>query len=425
VRAARAAEDRQLVADAEIALTTALFHVGEPVPEGLSARMSDVARRRHEAGRREPAWFARAVPVAAMLKWSDEFDRARTAFEACRSELQARDEEGLLFPVLFQLGELECWAGDLGAARRWTADAAAVGRRAGQPGVRAQSLYLTALVGALAGDVEAARAQAAEGLAVAETIADLRLAIRNLRVLGLVELSLGDPGRARPYLLRAVASADRAGYGEPGIFRVDGDAIETLVAAGELAHAERRSGALRDAAERLGRTSALAVAGRCAALLESARGAPERALVAAESALAHHARGHEPLERGRTLLVKGTIERRLGRRRVARGSLEAAHAAFAAVGAPLWAGRARAELARVPGRAPATGEVTPTERRVAELVAVGRTNREVAAELFLSMSAVEANLSRVYRKLGVRSRTELAVRLAHGGASPRRDPAAS
>jgi DNA-binding NarL/FixJ family response regulator len=95
-------------------------------------------------------------------------------------------------------------------------------------------------------------------------------------------------------------------------------------------------------------------------------------------------------------------------RRAARATLEKAVARFAALPAPLWAGKANAELARISGRTASGGELTEGERRIATLVADGRSNREVAAALFLAEHSVEKALSRVYRKLGVRSRTELA-----------------
>ena len=85
--------------------------------------------------------------------------------------------------------------------------------------------------------------------------------------------------------------------------------------------------------------------------------------------------------------------------------------AFEALGAPLWADKARAELARVGGRAPADGGLTPTERSVAELIAAGRTYQEAADALFISPKTVQWNLSKVYRKLGIRSRAELPGRL--------------
>ena len=120
----------------------------------------------------------------------------------------------------------------------------------------------------------------------------------------------------------------------------------------------------------------------------------------------------EPIESARTFLVAGQIERRQRRKTVAAGHLRRAQEAFGQMGAALWAERARTELARVglPRSAPA--QLTPSEQRVAELAAAGRTNREVAARLFMSPKTVEANLARIYRKLGVHSRAGLGAQLA-------------
>lgn len=118
-----------------------------------------------------------------------------------------------------------------------------------------------------------------------------------------------------------------------------------------------------------------------------------------------------PLERGRTLLALGVVQRRLNQRAAARATLAEAAAIFAEITAPLWAARTSAELARISGRAPGPEDLTSTEQRVAELVARGLSNRQVAAELFVTVRAVESTLTKVYAKLGVRSRTELAAQL--------------
>jgi DNA-binding NarL/FixJ family response regulator len=118
-----------------------------------------------------------------------------------------------------------------------------------------------------------------------------------------------------------------------------------------------------------------------------------------------------PFEHARTLLVVGTVLRRVRRRRDARESLEAARARFTELGAPAWADRAAAELGRLGGRAPSPHALTESERRIAEHVAAGMTNKEVAAALFLTVSTVEAALWKIYRKLDVGSRTELAARV--------------
>jgi DNA-binding NarL/FixJ family response regulator len=117
-----------------------------------------------------------------------------------------------------------------------------------------------------------------------------------------------------------------------------------------------------------------------------------------------------PFELGRTLLVLGSVQRRARRRRAARETLEQALAIFEQLGARLWTRRTREELGRVGGRVSAGDELTATERRVAALVAEGLTNKEVAARLVVADRTVEGHLSRIYAKLGVRSRAELARR---------------
>ncbi len=118
-----------------------------------------------------------------------------------------------------------------------------------------------------------------------------------------------------------------------------------------------------------------------------------------------------PFERARTLLIYGTILRRAKRRKGAREAIEAALSIFEGLPAPIWADNARAELARIGGRVTSGDGLTEGEGRIAELVAEGKSNKETAAALFLSVHTVEGALKRVYRKLGVRSRPELSRRL--------------
>jgi DNA-binding NarL/FixJ family response regulator len=122
-------------------------------------------------------------------------------------------------------------------------------------------------------------------------------------------------------------------------------------------------------------------------------------------------------ERGRTLLSLGVVRRQAMQKKAAREALELALAIFQELGARLWAEKARAELARISGRRAGGDELTETEARVAELAAAGRSNKEISAELFMGLSTVESHLSRVYRKLGVRSRAGLGPHL-EGVAKP-------
>src|SRR5207244_7898140 len=137
----------------------------------------------------------------------------------------------------------------------------------------------------------------------------------------------------------------------------------------------------------------------CRGLVHASRDDLDAALQSLEEAVAWSERVRVPFERALTLLSLGTVQRRARQRRLARETLDAAHALFESLGAPLWADRTRREIARIGGRAGSPAELTPTEQRVAALVAEGKTNKEVAAELVVSVRAVEANLSRIYGKL--------------------------
>src|SRR6266511_3441839 len=129
--------------------------------------------------------------------------------------------------------------------------------------------------------------------------------------------------------------------------------------------------------------------------------------VCSSDLVAEHEAVGDSFGRARALLALGIVRRRGRQKRPAREAIEAALEAFETLGAAGWAAKARAELGRIGGRTRSEG-LTAAERRVAALVAEGRTNREVAAALFLGERTVETHLSHVYAKLGVRSRAELA-----------------
>jgi DNA-binding CsgD family transcriptional regulator len=186
------------------------------------------------------------------------------------------------------------------------------------------------------------------------------------------------------------------------------------VALGRLDEAEALIVPFEEAGKDLDRAWAIATGERCRALVLAARGDLDGASAAADEAVREHDRLPLPFELGRTLLVRGAVERRAKRKREARDTLTKALEIFEGLGAALWADKARAELARIGGRAPSSLALTPTEDKVAALVASGSTNREVAEALFVTIHTVEAHLKRIYRKLGVRSRTELASKLPSG-----------
>ncbi len=202
------------------------------------------------------------------------------------------------------------------------------------------------------------------------------------------------------------------GLGDPGILPFVPDRVEALVAAGDLNAADVATTRLEEQGRRLRRISAVAGAARCRGRIAAARGNLVLALRFLASACDAAARVGNPFEFARTLLVHGTVLRRAAQRSEARHALERAVDIFEELGAPLWAGKAGRELARLGGRPAQTQSLTPTEQQVAELVAAGKTNHEVARALHVSPKTVEWNLSKIYRKLGVASRAELAAKYA-------------
>lgn len=158
-----------------------------------------------------------------------------------------------------------------------------------------------------------------------------------------------------------------------------------------------------------GRPEAAIAADRCQALLTAAGGGADAA-IGVLRAITGQPGSECPFEAARSGLALGQVYRRAGYKGLATETLNAVAAAFDELGIPRWAQRARDEAGRT-GLHPTDGALTATERRVAELVGAGRSNQETAAELFMSVKTVEANLTRVYRKLSLRSRTELANRM--------------
>jgi DNA-binding NarL/FixJ family response regulator len=226
-----------------------------------------------------------------------------------------------------------------------------------------------------------------------------------------VSLALDEPAAAHEAL--APLSAFFVSYEpvDPFLLFFMPDHVDALAALGELDDAARITEHFAARAEASRRDWAIAAADRCRALVLAAGGDLDSAEAAAERSVRRYGTLPLPFELGRSLLSLGKIRRRAKRRGTAGEALGCAVEVFEEIGAELWAARARSELGRVGHRAE-PDDLTASERRVAELAASGLTNREVAATAFMSQKTVEANLSRVYRKLGIRSRAELGLRLA-------------
>jgi DNA-binding CsgD family transcriptional regulator len=188
------------------------------------------------------------------------------------------------------------------------------------------------------------------------------------------------------------------------------DEIEALAALGQVGLARSLTEQLEARGKALGRRWALATAARCRAQLAAAGGDLPGAQAACAQALAQHERLPMPFELGRTLLVAGTIERRAKKKSAASQSLRGALTIFDQLGAPLWAAKARRELSRDRPRSPAGG-LTETEHRIAALISQGRTNRQIASTMFVTENTVQTHVQHIFRKFGVKSRTQLAAQL--------------
>jgi len=266
-----------------------------------------------------------------------------------------------------------------------------------------------ALLAAGRGDARLAEQWAAPAFADAQARGYRWQVLEASRALGTAALLDSQPGKAVEWLRAVWQHAERQGVADPGAFPVAPELVEALLAVGELGEAATVSARLGELSEPQAHPWGLVSAKRCNAIVGLSSGEHDgRAATLMEEAAADFGRLGLPFDRARTLLALGRALRRAKRWGAARSNLQNAEDAFLGLGSPGWADQARSELSRVGARrrSPA-GELTPAEQRVAELAAQGRSNKEIAAALYITVSTVEAHLSRAYAKLGVRSRSQL------------------
>jgi DNA-binding CsgD family transcriptional regulator len=414
-RSARERGDEALAAEALGSRLLAEAALGRPeAPATLDAALALQDATEHRRVLSRPLFCA-----GVFWLWIDELDRARDAFQRLDRACREMGDESSLPYVLVMLVQVECVAGELAAAVRHAGEGLALTQQSGQETLGAYLLALRATADAVAGDADHARERAARALSVAGRTSGRPAEQFARAALGQLELSLGRSAAADEALRPLSAFVRAEGIAEPGAIRFVPDHIESLIGTGSVGDAAHLLEWYEENAERLGRGSALAAAARCRGLLGATAGELEQAVVELERGLAFHGRAAIPLEHGRTLLALGSVHRRAKRKRAAREALAAALELLEGMGAGAWAQRARSELARIGGRAPSSGALTPTEQRVAGLVAEGLATKQVAAALFVSPKTVEGHLSRIYTKLGIHSRGELAHRLVErpdGGA---------
>jgi DNA-binding CsgD family transcriptional regulator len=351
-----------------------------------------------------------SVTHARRLMCLSEFDAARPMLADADIRARATGDEGTHAHLLFHRFQVEWFTGRWAEADELATEALELADQLQDEQYRVIALYARALLDAHFGRDETARRCATEALVIADAVSDALFAIQIRTVLGFLSLSHGDLAAADRELRPLPVWLYSSGWREPTDFAWT-NAIEAMIGAGELQEAEVWLERYEELAGRSSSPWALATAARDRALLCEARGNIEGAREALDRALAEHARMACPFEHGRTLLAAGSIRRRARQKRAARDILEEAHQIFDSLGATLWVNRAGDELARVSGRRPATDDLTTGETRLAALAADGLSNKEIAAAMHISVHTVEAHLTRIYRKLGIRSRAALAKRL--------------
>ena len=398
-------------------------------PEQYSYTLCTVAMFKLHAGRgadhaaiekavqlqRAAAGWVRSPVPAFWARNFDDFDTARQRLADLIRAFREQGDAAQEAPALIQLARVEAMTGHMEQARGLAAQALELVEQSGQDAYLDMALSAQAHLCAYGGDLEQAQSIARDVLRHLDDHPDLVLEGQAREALGLAALTAADLAECDRQLTRADQINDLVHNREPANQRFQADHAEAVLGLGDAERGEQLVARLEARAAALPRPWIITVSARCRGLLHAARGDTGGALASYERALAGHEDLDMPAELGRTLLALGRLHRRRGERQRAQESLERAVSVLDAAGALGWAVVARDELARARGRRGDSERLTPSELKVCELAAAGLRNQEIAARLFLSGKTVEANLTRAYRKLGVRSRAQLVAVLARAG----------
>jgi DNA-binding CsgD family transcriptional regulator len=385
-------DDPAHLEDALLLAASRRFGADRPAWDLLERAREIAETRARERPRRAWGW----APLTLANLRDGRIDEARAALEEARSEAVRVGTADYDYGLLVNRSIAELAAGNTRLAHELAEDALMLAEQMDEPRLVSFALALAMFPEVVLGEEDAARSHAERALELADrTDAGAPTTNGVFTALGLLELSLG-------HVEAAAENYRRLTFGLSRLSNVAGgrglmDVVETFVAVGDVDRAAELADRLPDDAHEK------PLAEACVA---AARGELARAIEVVESVAPSPA----PFRRAREQLLLGRLLRRARRRREARAALEAARDGFLALEAPLWAERAAEELGRLGGRGPAGTALTESERRVAELVASGLSNKEVAARLMVTVRTVESHLTRIYEKLDVDSRTALAAR---------------
>ncbi len=322
---------------------------------------------------------------------------------------------GLVWPLSCR-ADLDMRLGRWPVAFAEAEEAASLGDEVAQSVFAAYAVQCSARVAAAVGDERRCREDAARAERLLEAHGNKLGWVHVHAAVGLLELGLGRVGAAIDELEAARRAADRQRLRQPAFVHWQGDLIEAYVRAGQVQPAQKALSDLEEQARQTGGRWAMGVVARCRALMVDDGQAED---LFAE-ALAHLEGISEPFQVARTHLNLGEQRRRAGRRTDARQALRIADA-FEELGAKPWRARAESEL-RATGATPRRrradadpDQLTAHELQVARVIAGGASNREAASALFLSTKTIEFHLTHIYRKLGIRTRAQLAALAATRG----------
>ena len=340
----------------------------------------------------------------------DDFEAARARHALEDEWYRLRGDDGWRAERQAHRSFVEFRAGDWDEAERLVEESCAVVAQHERPGPWTMAFRFRAIVDAGRGRTERARATLLPLIDDAERSGRAWWKALMLSSLGFVEFAAGDHRAVEQTLTRLRETLETIGTRDMVPDRSEPFHIESLLVLGEHERARNVLARLEERGRIYPRLWITATLPRARALVLAAEGDVETALDEL-AALDIDAASTLPFDLAWTLLVQGRLQRRIKRKRLAADSLARALTIFEQLGAPAWIEQTRTELRRVGLRRAPEG-LTPTERRVAELAASGLTNREVASAAFMSPKTVQANLTRVYRKLGIRSRAELGARMS-------------
>lgn len=391
-----------------------LLHLGALAMARVMAGHPEARETAREAMRTAmstPHGHTYTLSIGWTMVWLEEYEQPRAFISRSMSIQREGGHLAYLPQALLPMAELEFRTGSWDRARESAAEALALCEESQQPIEAAVAAAMLARIEACTGDGDGARQHADAAIA-----GDLSSGLRSAtafaeQALGVLELGQAHYLQAASHLERALSIVRNGEIGETWLLPVEADLAESYARLGRRSEARQMADDLVERGRSAGRLSAVGVGLRSLGLIadDGSFGALFEEALQIQEAMP------TPFEAARTELCFGERLRRARHRVESRVRLRRALAAFESLGAAPWTEQARVELlasGETLQRSRPLVELTPQERQVAGLVATGATNREAAAELFVSQKTIEFHLGNVYRKLGVRSRTELANAMA-------------